>query len=349
MNNILYNDGIDYKGKLYQKEQPLAWQSKRYANKKFGKLLVECPVWVQGMVTEPNSTNAIWLTHCDCGNDYCVSMQWIRKELKKGLIPDCGCGAREIQDNKYIGKTYNWLTVIERDDEYKKQGKFVNTNTYYKCRCKCGNIIHVRINILTHGDVKSCGCMKEEQDKINLIPNKMKDLTGQKFGHLTALTPFKNSNFQKNGYWWHCKCDCGNFTDVREICLVRGDTRSCGCIQSSYGEEQIMQILKENNIKYLYDCTFFKDLKLPSGGIGRYDFILLDDNFHPYRLIEYDGEQHYRAVEYFGGEEQFKKLQENDKVKNEYAKRHNLPLIRIPYTEENITLELLLSDKYLVN
>lgn len=109
-----------------------------------------------------------------------------------------------------------------------------------------------------------------------------------------------------------------------------------------------MQILKKNNIKYLYDCTFFKDLKLPSGGIGRYDFILLDDNFHPYRLIEYDGEQHYRAIEYFGGEENFKKLQKNDKVKNEYAKRHNLPLIRIPYTEENITLELLLSDKYLV-
>jgi hypothetical protein len=38
------NTGIDYKGKKYKKVQPLDWQLKRYANKKFGKLLVECPV-----------------------------------------------------------------------------------------------------------------------------------------------------------------------------------------------------------------------------------------------------------------------------------------------------------------
>ena len=46
MDNILYNDGIDYKGKAYQKVTPLEWQKKKYANQKFGKLLIECPVWV---------------------------------------------------------------------------------------------------------------------------------------------------------------------------------------------------------------------------------------------------------------------------------------------------------------
>ena len=348
MNNILYNDGIDYKERAYQKAQPLDWQLKRYVNKKFGKLLVECPVWVQGMTTEPQSTNAIWLTHCDCGNDYCISMQWIRKELKKGLIPDCGCGEREEWSKKYIGKTYNYLTILERDEEYKKKINPKNANAYYKCRCKCGKIISGRINAIVSGEIKSCGCMKEEQDKINLIPNKMKDLTGQKFGHLLALSPFKNSKYQKNEYWWHCKCDCGNFTDVRESCLVQGFTHSCGCLQISSGEEQIIQILKENNIKYLHDYAFFKDLKLPSGGIGRYDFILLDNNYHPYKLIEYDGIQHYKPVQWFGGEKAFNKLQLNDKVKNEYAKKHNLPLVRIPYTITKITLDMILSDKYLI-
>ena len=348
MENILYNDGIDYKGKAYQKVIPLDWQKKRYANKKFGKLLVECPVWVKGLITAPDNTAAIWLTHCDCGNDYCVSMSQIRKTIKKGLIPDCGCGEREEWSKKYIGKTYNYLTILERDEEYKKKINPKNANAYYKCQCKCGNIISARITAIVNNEIKSCGCLKDKQDKINLIPNTMKDLTNQKFGYLTALTPFKNSNFKKNEYWWHCKCACGNFIDVREMSLVNGDTRSCGCLQSSAGEEMIKSLLKENKINFLYDYALFKDLTLPSGGIGRYDFILLDNNFHPYRLIEYDGEQHYKPKELFGGQAGLEKLQLNDKTKNKYAKEHNLPLVRIPYTIKNITLDMLLNDDFLI-
>lgn len=347
MNEILYNDGIDYKGKSYQKVEPLDWQKKKYANKKFGKLLVECPVWVQGLVTKPDSTNAIWLTHCDCGNDYCISMQWIRKEIKKGVIPDCGCEEREEWSKKYIGKTYNYLTILERDEEYKKKINPTNANAYYKCQCRCGNIISARITAIVNGEIKSCGCLKKAQDKINLIPQTIHDLTGQHFGLLTAIKGFQKQAGED--YWWQCKCNCGNIVEVRGYSLLNGDTRSCGCLSKSHGELDIENILKENNIKFLYNNALFKDLKLPSGGTGRYDFILLDEKYHPYRLIEYDGEQHFHAVEYFGGEEEFKKLQKNDKVKNEYAKIRNLPLVRIPYTEDNITLELLLSDKYLVN
>lgn len=348
MNNNLYNDGIDYKGKAYQKEIPLDWQKKKYVNQKFGKLLVECPVWVKGMITQPNSTNALWLTHCDCGNDYCVSMQWIRKEIKKGIIPDCGCGARKEQDNKYIGKTYNNLTVIARDDDYKKQNNYSNKNTYYRCRCTCGKETIVRINSLVAGEVKSCGCLKEQQDKTNLIPNKMHDLTGQKFGKLTVLSPFKQPNDLNGDYWWHCKCDCGNIHNVRGYSLIHGDTTSCGCLTKSCGEIIIEKILKENNIKYLYDYPLFKDLILSTGGIGRYDFILLDNNYHPYRIIEFDGKQHFYPCDFFGGEEQFIKQQENDKIKNEYAKKKNIPLVRIPFIEKNITINTFMGDTYLI-
>ena len=64
----------------------------------------------------------------------------------------------------------------------------------------------------------------------------------------------------------------------------------------------------------------------------RYDFIILNDNEQPLYLIEYDGEQHFKSVERWGGEEKLKKQQEYDKIKNNYAINHNLPLIRIPYT-----------------
>ena len=69
----------------------------------------------------------------------------------------------------------------------------------------------------------------------------------------------------------------------------------------------------------------------------------------PIRLIEFDGPQHFVAVAHFGGETALKQTQENDKIKNEYAFKHNISLVRIPYTlKTSVTLIDLLNDKYLV-
>lgn len=44
-----------------------------------------------------------------------------------------------------------------------------------------------------------------------------------------------------------------------------------------------------------------------------------------------------------------KDIQTRDQEKNEWAAAHNIPLIRIPYTQrDNITLDMLLGDQYLV-
>ena len=44
-----------------------------------------------------------------------------------------------------------------------------------------------------------------------------------------------------------------------------------------------------------------------------------------------------------------KQRQERDKIKNQYALDNNIDLIRIPYWErDNITLELILGNKYLI-
>lgn len=51
-------------------------------------------------------------------------------------------------------------------------------------------------------------------------------------------------------------------------------------------------------------------------------------------LIECQGQQHYRPVEMFGGEEQFAKQQIHDEIKRNYAKDIGVKLIEIPYTAE---------------
>ena len=59
----------------------------------------------------------------------------------------------------------------------------------------------------------------------------IKDLTGQRIGHLTVIKP---TDERRNGsVMWECKCDCGNTTYVRAIALRSGNTTSCGCLRSA--------------------------------------------------------------------------------------------------------------------
>ena len=75
--------------------------------------------------------------------------------------------------------------------------------------------------------------------------------------------------------------------------------------------------------------------------IGRYDFVILKNNT-PIRLIEFDGEQHYKNIANW---DSLELQQKRDQVKNEYALSHNIPLVRIPYWErDNITLDMIMGD-----
>jgi len=53
------------------------------------------------------------------------------------------------------------------------------------------------------------------------------DITGQRFGRLTALEPVKRHPKQMH---WRCRCDCGEERIVAGGKLRYGSTRSCGCL-----------------------------------------------------------------------------------------------------------------------
>lgn len=61
------------------------------------------------------------------------------------------------------------------------------------------------------------------------MPNRIKDLTGQRFGRLTVLGLNEEKVASNGGRYWDCMCDCGNFKTVSGAALRQGNTKSCGC------------------------------------------------------------------------------------------------------------------------
>lgn len=60
------------------------------------------------------------------------------------------------------------------------------------------------------------------------LPKNAKDITGQRFGRLTAIGPVGKN---KKGVVWLCRCDCGNTVTPLTNHLASGNTKSCGCLQ----------------------------------------------------------------------------------------------------------------------
>jgi hypothetical protein len=160
--------------------------------------------------------------------------------------------------------------------------------------------------------------------KTQLISEKLSEhLEGQIFGKLTVIERDKTKPTGRDAYWI-CKCECGNTCSIRSTDLTKGKTKSCGCINSK-GELKLKELLTSLNINYISQYKF-DDLWGEKDKL-RFDFFLPDENI----LIEYQGIQHYKPQEHFGGQEEYNRRIEYDNLKREYCKKNNYKLIEIPY------------------
>lgn len=106
----------------------------------------------------------------------------------------------------------------------------------------------------------------------------------------------------------------------------------CPYCSSSKGELLIQEILKNNNI------TFEREKKFEGCKHKRmlpFDFYIPEIN----TLIEFDGIQHTKPIEFFGGYEAFEETKLRDDIKTNYAKENKIHLVRIPYTQSKDTIE----------
>lgn len=191
---------------------------KDLTGKRFGKLTV---IENTGMTEQKYR---IWRCRCDCGGEIMAST----KQLKSGVIRDCGCVPKTNARNGRVaedltGKGYGYLTVLKRVEN--KNGR-----TCWLCRCECGKEKEVMARDLKSGKVKSCGCHTYDYGHNRI------DLTGQRFGRLTALRPTERRD-RKGSVYWMCRCDCGGQAEVPGDRLVQGNVLSCGCLKSENQKE----------------------------------------------------------------------------------------------------------------
>jgi hypothetical protein len=129
-------------------------------------------------------------------------------------------------------------------------------------------------------------------------------------------------------------------TDMEIICAIHGSfwatpnnhLKGSGCprCRESKGEKEIAKYLDKNKIRYKTGERFdnCRDKRvLP------FDFYLKEFDI----CMEYQGEQHYRHVNFSGKmttdemEENLKGVQKRDKIKKDYCNNNNILLIEIPY------------------
>lgn len=129
-----------------------------------------------------------------------------------------------------------------------------------------------------------------------------------------------------------CRCSCGQEFRTSIRSFQRGKTRCDRCAMSmSKYEREVGDFLTQNNIEYIgeYRINSCKDIvTLP------FDFYIVSCG----KLIEIDGQGHYKPchfnqISHEDAQRSYEITVRHDAIKNEYCKKYDIPLLRIPYWE----------------
>lgn len=207
-------------------------------------------------------------------------------------------------------------------------GEYVNSHTSILHKCKLHNIEWMTS---PSSILQGSGCYKCSAEKLSVASKKTHEQYVKELNEVNANI-ITLEEYQGADIPILHKC----LVDGNEWCISPAHTLSGGgCPQchESKGERRIRNWLKNNDIDFIPQKSFdnCRDIKpLP------FDFYLPNENI----LIEYDGKQHFKPIDFFGGQRYLEYIQKHDKIKNEYCKNNGISLLRIPYYDKNIEEEL---------
>jgi hypothetical protein len=246
---------------------------------------------------------------------------------------DCG---RKIADLKRRKSTKYFIEKAKKIHGEKYKYNLVNYKTAkkeVKIICKNhGTFIQLPYIHLTGSGCNKCGnetIGKRLRNSIEKVIIILEEKRGKGRFDYTSVS----QNYKNNKTPLLIKCNIHN-----KFFYQNADDHSQGggcekCVFKSIGEELIMSILKEKRIKYIHNWNKH-NCKLGSGK-AKFDYYLPKYNL----IIEYDGEQHFKPIQYGSmtiqqAKREFKIRKKYDRIKNIWARRNNIKLIRIKYDQK---------------
>lgn len=268
-----------------------------------------------------NKNQSILIKHLTCGHCYTRKASTIL--LGCGKCPYCfeKRGIYYFSLLKLLNKQHCKLLSEKREFYY-------SNDTIEVEHLDCGNHLHIKIGRFKFPHSKSGNickyCNRKHLSETRMKSNNdflrefNKRLDSNEYIILTKYNGAHNKVKVKH-------LSCGNIFDMEANALLKGySCPICSHFRKSVGENLVAKYLDQYGIDYEYPKVF-DDLKDQKN--LRYDFYLPKYN----TLIEYQGKQHYYPLSYFGGKKSFSKQVKHDKMKRDYAKKHNYKLVEIPY------------------
>ncbi|AZV43755.1 hypothetical protein BAOM_3146 [Peribacillus asahii] len=255
------------------------------------------------------------LRHTECEHEYEVTPASF---LTGRRCPKCaGRIKRSTEDYKNI------LYELVKN-EYELIGEYKNSSTHVTLKhVICNNTFDVLPSNFYKG--KRCGyCYGNKKKTTEEFKQEVINLVGNEY---EISSEYINTDTKIN-----LKHNiCGRDYYVKPYHFLQGSR--CPFCNESKGEKKISQWLNDNEIKYksqykFEDCKNINELK--------FDFAIFDSEKRLICVIEYDGEQHFKPVDFAGkGEDwamaSFEKNKKRDEIKNTYCITNSIPLLRIPY------------------
>lgn len=274
----------------------------------------------------------ITVRHKKCGTVY----EQIASEAKlgKGCLK---CAQKTFIGNRaktphYFRKEFNDIA----DGEYELLSEYKGDSEKVKIKHKkCGNVYMANAGAFLCGRrcpkcaiVKRSESQKWTHEKFLEVVNVSSD-----FGYIVLSNYI---NYSTKIKIMHKKC--GHTYMVAPKDFISG--RRCPRCRSSKGEEFIYSYLKEN--RYKFECQY-KMEGCKSKRFLPFDFsVFLDEKII---LIEYQGVQHYKPIDFFGGKKTFIERLCHDEIKKDFCEKNNIELIEIPYYYTKADIKKTLKNK----